>query len=325
MIGLYRVLSYVLLATAATLVAPAPLSAQQYPTKPVKIIVAFAPGGGNDFIARFIAQRLTTALGQQFIVENRPGAGGTVGVEAGIKSPPDGYTLTVISNSYTVNPSIYKIAFDPVADMTPVIQISQGPYVVVVHPSVPVKSIAELIAMAKSKPGQINYASSGSGSVGHLATELFLGMAGIKMTHIPYRGTGPALTDTIAGQTNLMFGSTAATLPHVKSGRLRALAVTTATRIPAEPEVPTVAEAGVPGYEVTLWHGLIGPKGLPPAIVQRINDEVRTILKLKETAELLQNDGVSPAGGTSSQFLATIKKEIDVWRQVVRDADVKVE
>jgi len=291
----------------------------------VKIIVAFAPGGDSDFIARFMAQRLTTALGQQFIVENKPGAGVTLGFEAGIRSPPDGYTLTLISNSYTVNPSIYKLRFDPIADMTPVVQISQGPYVVVVHPSVPVKSIAELITMARAKPGQINFASSGSGSVGHLATELFLSMAGIKMTHIPYRGTGPALTDTIAGQTNLLFGSTAATLPHVKSGRLRALAVTTATRIPAEPEVPTVAEAGVPGYEATLWHGLIGPKGLPSAIVQRINGEVTTVLKLNETAEQLQNDGVSPAGGTPEQFLATIKKEIDVWRQVVRDADVRVE
>jgi len=313
------------LAAVPIFFASSPIEAQPYPTKPVKIIVAFAPGGGNDFIARFMAQRLTTALGQQFIVENKPGAGGTLGFEAGIRSPPDGYTLTLISNSYTVNPSIYKLRFDPIADMTPVVQISQGPYVVVVHPSVPVKSIAELITMARAKPGQINFASSGSGSVGHLATELFLSMAGIKMTHIPYRGTGPALTDTIAGQTNLLFGSTAATLPHVKSGRLRALAVTTATRIPAEPEVPTVAEAGVPGYEATLWHGLIGPKGLPSAIVQRINGEVTTVLKLNETAEQLQNDGVSPAGGTPEQFLATIKKEIDVWRQVVRDADVRVE
>ena len=325
MLRLDASLSSAALVAVASIVASPPISGQPYPTKPVKIIVAFAPGGGNDFIARFMAQRLTTALGQQFIVENKPGAGGTVGFEAGIKSPPDGYTLTLISNSYTVNPSIYKLRFDPIADMTAVIQISQGPYVVVVHPSVPVKSIAELITMARAKPGQINFASSGAGSVGHLATELFLSMAGIKMTHIPYRGTGPAHSDTIAGQTNLLFGSTAVTLPHVKSGRLRALAVTTATRIPAEPEVPTVAEAGVPGYEATLWHGLIGPKGLPSPIVQRINGELTTVLKLNETGEQLQSDGVSPAGGTPEQFLATIKKEIDVWRQVVRDANVKVE
>ena len=325
MLRLVGALLCAVLAAVAMLASSSPTAAQPYPTKPVKIIVAFAPGGGNDFIARFIAQRLASALGQQFVVENKPGAGGTLGFEAGVKSLPDGYTLTLISNSYTVNPSIYKLRFDPVADMTPVIQISQGPYVVVVHPSVPVKSVAELIATAKAKPGQINFASSGSGSVGHLATELFLSMAGVKMTHIPYRGTGPALTDTIAGQTNVLFGSTAATLPHVKSGRLRALAVTTASRIPAEPEVPTVAEAGVPGYEVTLWHGLIGPRGLPPAAVQRINREITVILELKETAEQLQNDGVSPAGGTPEQFFATITREIDVWRKVVRDADVKVE
>ena len=319
------ILSCAVLTTAGALVTSAPTLAQQYPLKPVKIIVPFAPGGGNDFIARFVALRLTAALGQQFVVENKPGAGGSVGVEVGLKSPPDGYTLTLISNSYTVNPSLYKLQFDPVAEVAPVIQMSQGPYVVAVHPSLPVKSIAELMALAKSKPGQINFASSGTGSVGHLATELFISMAGIKMTHIPYRGTGPALTDTIAGQTNLVFGSTAATLPYVRSGRLRALAVTTPQRIPAEPDVPTVAEAGVPGYEVTLWHGLIGPKGLPPAIVQRLNGEVTTILKLKETAEQLQNDGVSPAGGTPEQFLATIKYEIDVWRKVVHDAGVKVE
>ena len=318
-------LSCAALAAAVALITASPATAQPYPAKPVKIIVAFAPGGGNDFIARFMAQRLTTSLGQQFIVENKPGAGGTVGFEAGIKSPPDGYTLTLISNSYTVNPSLYKLKFDPIADMSPVIQISQGPYVVVVNPSVPVKTIAELIAMAKAKPGEINFASSGSGSVTHLATELFLNKAGIKMTHIPYKGTAPALTDTIAGQTNLLFGSTAATLPHVKSGRLRALAVTTAARIPAEPEVPTVAEAGVPGYAVTLWHGLIGPKGLPSAIVERIHGEVTRLLKLKETAELLQNDGVSPAGGSPEQFRAAIATEIAVWQQVVREAGVKIE
>ena len=325
MTRLYATLSCAALAAVAILVASPPISAQQYPTKPVKIIVAFAPGGGNDFIARFMAQRLTTALGQQFIVENRPGAGGSIGFEAGVRSPPDGYTLTLISNSYTVNPSLYKLKFDPVTDITPVIQISQGPYIVVVHPSLPVKTIQELIALAKSKPGQINFASPGQGTITHLAGELFVSMAGIKGIHIPYKGTGPALTDTIAGQTNVLFGSTAATLPHVRSGRLRALAVTTAKRLPAEPDVPTVAESGVPGYEVILWHGLIGPKGLPRPIVERLNGEVTTVLKLRETAEQLQNDGVSPAGGAPEQFLATIKREIEVWRKVVTDVGVKVE
>jgi tripartite-type tricarboxylate transporter receptor subunit TctC len=309
----------------ATLLFSALAPALSYPAKPVRIVVPFAPGGGSDFIARFMAQRLTTALGQQVIVENKPGAGGILGIEAGIKSPPDGYTLTLIASSYTVNPSVYKINFDPVNDITPVIQISQGPLLVVVRPSLPVKTTKELIALAKSKPGQINFASSGQGSVIHLATELFDSMAGIKMNHIPYKGTGPALTDTIGGQTDIFFSSTATAMPHVQSGKLRAIAVTTAKRIAALPNVPTVAESGLPGYEVILWHGLIGPKGLPRPIVERINGEVTKALKLKETAEQLQNDGVAPAGGTPEQFAAQIKKEIAVWRKVATDAGVKAE
>ncbi|HEX9398189.1 MAG TPA: tripartite tricarboxylate transporter substrate binding protein, partial [Burkholderiales bacterium] len=258
----------------------------------MKIIVGFAPGGGNDFIARYIARKIAEPLGQQVLVENRPGAGGSVGVEAGIKAPPDGYTLTLISNSYAVNPSLYPLRFDPISDITPIIQISQGPYIVVVHPSLPVASIRELVAMARSEPGRINFASSGQGSVGHLSTELFASMAGFKLNHIPYKGTGPALTDTIGGQTNAMFGSTASTLPHVRSGRLRALAVTTPRRLPAEPEIPTVAESGVPGFETVLWHGLIGPRGLPREVVERMHREVSAVLRLRDTAEQLQNDGV---------------------------------
>jgi tripartite-type tricarboxylate transporter receptor subunit TctC len=302
-----------------------PARAQQYPTKPVRIIVPFAPGGGSDFIARFMAQRLTESLGSQVIVENKPGAGGVLGVEVGVKSPGDGYTLTLIASSYTVNPSIYKLHFDPVTDITPIIQMSQGPLLVVVSPGVPVKTIKELIALAKSKPGEVTFASSGQGSVIHLATELFDTMANIKMNHIPYKGTGPALTDTLAGQTNVFFSSTANAMPHVKAGKLRAIAVTTTKRIPALPDVPTIAESGVPGYDVVLWHGLIGPKGLPRAVVDRINGEVTKSLKLKETAEQLQNDGVAPAGGTPEQFAAQIRKEIGIWKKVAADAGVKAE
>ncbi len=310
---------------AAIILASVPALAQQYPAKPVKIVVAFPPGGGNDFVARFIAARLSASLGQQFVVENRPGAGGTIGVEIGLKAPPDGYTLTLISNSYTVNPSLYKLRFDPVADMTPVIQISQGPYVIVVHPSLPVRSLSELIRLAKEKPESINFASSGQGSVAHLATELFASMAGFKLNHVPYKGTGPALTDTIGGQTNALFGSVTTTLPHVRAGRLRALAVTTGRRLAAEPEIPTVAEAGVPGYEIVLWHGLIGPKGLPAPIVERLNAEVTKVLNLKDTADQLKNDGVSPAGGQPEQFREAIRREIETWRKVVSDAGVKAE
>jgi len=299
--------------------------AQAYPAKPVRIVVPFAPGGGSDFIARFMAQRLTEGLGKQVIVENKRGAGGVLGIEQGIKSPADGYTLTLIASSYTVNPSIYKLNFDPVADITPIIQMSQGPLLIVARPSLPVKSTQELIALAKSKPGQVNFASSGQGSVIHLATELFDSMAGIKMNHIPYKGTGPALTDTIGGQTDVFFSSTATAMPHVQSGKLRAIAVTTAKRIPALPNVPTVAESGLPGYEVVLWHGLIGPKGLPRPIVERINSEVTKTLGLKQTAEQLQSDGVAPAGGTPEQFLGQIRKEIEVWRKVAASAGVKAE
>jgi len=299
--------------------------AQQYPTKPVRIVVPFAPGGGSDFIARFMAQRLTVGLGQQVIVENKPGAGGMLGITQGQQAPADGYTLTLIASSYTVNPSIYKFTFDPVSDITPIIQLSQGPLLIVVRPSLPVKSTQELIAMAKAKPGQVNFASSGQGSVIHMATELFQSMAGIKMNHIPYKGTGPALTDTIGGQTDVFFSSTATAVPHVQSGKLRAIAVTTLKRIPALPNVPTVNESGVKGYDVVLWHGLIGPKGLPRPIVDRINAEAGKALKVKETADQLQNDGVAPAGGTPEQFAAQIKKEIGVWRKVAADAGVKAE
>jgi tripartite-type tricarboxylate transporter receptor subunit TctC len=307
------------------LLLPLCAAAQPYPSKPVRVIVPFAPGGGTDFIARFVAQRLASSLGQPFVVENRPGAGGSIGAEQGIRAAPDGYTLTVISNSYTVNPSLYKIKFDPVSDITALIQISQGPYLVVVHPSVPAQTLAELIALAKARPDALNFASSGTGSINHLATELFALMAGFKLNHVPYKGTGPALTDTIGGQTNATLGSTASTLPHVRSGRLRALAVTTSQRLAAEPSLPTVAEAGVPGYETVLWHGFIGPKGLAPAVVETIAGEVNKLLQLKDAADQLQNDGVAPAGGRPDQFLAVIQKEIEVWRKVVQDARVKVE
>ena len=313
------------LAAFVLALAALPALAQPYPSKPVRIVVPFAPGGGSDFIGRFIAQRLSASLGQQVIVENKPGAGGVLGIEQGLKAAADGYTLTLIASSYTVNPSVYKLSFDPVSDVTPIIQLSQGPLLVVVGAGVPVKTIMDLIGLAKAKPGALNFASSGQGSVIHLATELFDNMAGIRMNHVPYKGTGPALTDTISGQTQVFFSSTANAMPQVKAGRLRAIAVTTAQRIPALPDVPTMAEAGLRGYEVILWHGLIGPKGLQAAIVERINREATAVLQLKETAEKLQNDGVAPAGGSPAQFATQIGKEIGVWRKVAADAGIKAE
>jgi tripartite-type tricarboxylate transporter receptor subunit TctC len=305
--------------------AAAPAAAQQYPVKPIRFVAPFAPGGGTDFIARVAAQKLTEAVMQQVIVENRPGAGGTLGAEVGAKAAPDGYTFTVIAGSYAVNPGIYKLAFDPVNDITPVIQFSQGPLLVVVHPALPIKSMKDLIALARSKPDSLSYASSGQGSIVHLSTELFLYTAKIKAVHIPYKGTGPALTDTMAGHTQFLFGSMAVALPLVKQGRLRGIAVTTAKRAPALPDIPTIAESGVKGYDVVLWHGLVGPKGLPRPIVDRVNGEINKALKAKDMEEKLGADGVSAAGGTPEQFGAIIKRDIEVWRGVVQRAGVKAE
>jgi tripartite-type tricarboxylate transporter receptor subunit TctC len=310
---------------AAAAAAPLPALAQAWPSKPVTIIVPFAPGGGSDFIGRFIAQRLSTALGQPVLVDNRPGAGSLLGVEVASKAKPDGYTLALIATSYTVLPALYKMSFDPVADITPVIQISQGPMVLVANPNIPAKTTKELIEYAKKKPGGLNMASAGQGSITHLAGELFAVRAGIKVTHIPYKGTGPALTDTISGTADIFFTSTATALQHIAAGKLRAIAVTTTKRLPALPDVPTIAESGVPGYEAVLWHGLIGPKGMPKEVVERINAEVTKSLGLKETTETLQGDGVAPAGGSAAQFGAQIKKDIEIWGKVVKDAGVKVE
>jgi len=291
----------------------------------VKIVVPFTSGGNADVIGRFIAQQLTTALGQQFIVENRPGAGGLLGTEAGVKSPPDGYTLTIIGGAYAISPSIYKLRFDPVSDITPIIEILQTPLLMVVHPSMPVTTARDLIALAKANSGKLNFASGGQGSLTHIAAELFASMAEIKMIHVPYKGGGAAITDLVAGRTGLYFCQLAVALPYVRAGRLRAIAVTSSHRNAAVPDVPTVAESALPGYEVVNWLGLIGPKELPRPVVDRINGEVMTWLKLRETRERIQTDGSTPAGGTPEQFLARIKKEIEVWRRVVREAGVKPE
>ena len=311
-----------LLAFAA--IAPQAI-AQNYPTKAVRIIAPFAPGGGTDFIARVAATKLTETLGHSVIVDNRPGAGGTLGAEIGAKSPADGYTLTLVAGSYSVNPSLYKINFDPVNDITPIIQLSQGPFLVVVHPALPVKTIKDLITIGKQKPGGLIYASSGAGSIIHLATELFSDMAGVKMIHVPYKGTGPALTDTIAGQTQVLFSSIAVAMPQVRNNRLRAIAVTTPKRIDALPDVPTVNESGLKGYETVLWHGLIGPKNLPRLIVDRLNGDLNKILQNKDMQDKLAGDGVTAAGGTPEQFGGTIKRDIDTWRKVVQKAGVKAD
>jgi len=313
------------LAIVGAIVVSSPVSAQHYPSKPVKILVGFAAGGGTDLTARFIARELSSATGQQFIVENKPGAGGSIAFAAGAEAPPDGYTLTMISVAYAVNPSIYKVKFDPMADMTPIVQTAEGPLIIVANPKLPVRNVQELISLAKAKPGQLTYATPGQGGTSHLAAALFSSMAGIKLNHIPYKGGAPALTDTIAGQTDLCFNVVSGTLPQVKSGRLRAIAVTSAKRMPSEPDIPTVAESGVPGYEVNQWYGVIGPKGLPATIVARLNGELTKVLKTKEAADHLRNEGLVPASGTPDQFRALIGKDLQLWRKVVSDIGLKPE
>jgi tripartite-type tricarboxylate transporter receptor subunit TctC len=314
-------------ALSAAVLAAASLTvgAQTYPAKPVRVIVPFAPGGGSDFTGRLVAQKLTERLGTTFVVENRPGAGGNLGAELALKAPADGYTLLLISASYTVNPSVYKLSFDPIADITPVIQVSGGPYVVAVHPSVPANTLAEFVAYAKRQPEKLAYGTSGNGSIMHVASQYFADAAGIKVLHIPYKGTGPALQDTIGGQVQLIFGAIPATLPHVKAGRLRALAVTTSKRVSAAPELPTVAEVGYPGYEVTNWHGLIAPRGVPAEIVERLNREVNELIKGEEMKKSLAADGLEPAGGSPAHFAEILKVEAARWAKVVKQAGIKVE
>jgi len=313
------------LVVAAVLAPSAPISAQQYPTKPVRILVGFAAGGGTDLTARFIARELSSVMGQQFIVENKPGAGGSIAFAGGAEAPPDGYTLTMISVAYAVNPAVYKVKFDPMVDMTPIVQTAEGPLIIVANPKLPVRTVKELVALAKAKPGQLTYATPGQGGTSHLAAELLSSMAGIRMNHIPYKGGAPALTDTIAGQTDLCFNVVSSTLPNVRSGRLRAIAVTSAKRMPSEPDIPTVAESGVPGYEVNQWYGIIGPKGVPAPVVARLNGEVAKVLKTKEAADHLRNEGLVPASGTPEQFRTLIGNEIQLWRKVVADIGLKAE
>ncbi|MCE9642043.1 MAG: tripartite tricarboxylate transporter substrate binding protein [Betaproteobacteria bacterium] len=282
--------------------------------------------GGVSEAASGLLLRAAALLitGQQIVVENRAGAGSTLGYEFGMRAAPDGYTLTIITPSYSINPSLYPLKFDAATDYTPIIKLASGPYVVVVHPSLPVKNTRELIALAKARPGQIAYGSSGQGAIVHLTTELFLYMARVQMTHVPYKGGGVALTDVIAGQIQLVFATSQTGLPQAKAGRVRALAVTTPERIAAEPNLPTVAESGVPGYEVTNWHALIGPKGMPRAVVERLHAETAKILRQKDMEERMQSDGIAPAGGTPEQLHEHITKEIAQWRQVVTRAGIKI-
>jgi tripartite-type tricarboxylate transporter receptor subunit TctC len=296
-----------------------------YPNRPIKLVVAFAPGGGSDFIARLIAQKMGEKLGQPVIVENRPGAGGNLGAGIALKSPADGYTLLLAAASYTVNPALYKLTFDPIKDITPIAQLARGPFVVAVNPKLPAKDLKELVALAKKEPGKLSYATAGTGSITHIATEYFLDVTGTDILHVPYKGTSPALTATIADQTQVVFGTVASTLPFAKSGQVRALAVTTPKRLAALPDVPTVAEAGFPAYVVTNWHGIIGPKGIPRDVVAKLNKAVNDSLQGPGMETGLSSDGLTPAGGTPEEFGKLLAEETARWGALVKKRNIKVE
>jgi len=303
----------------------APASAQDYPTKPVKLIVPFPPGGSNDVVGRMIALQLGDRLGRQVIVDNRGGAGGIIGTEAASKAAPDGYTLLIISIAHAVSPWLYKLQYDPIKSFVPVSILASGPNVLVVHPSLGVHSVTELIALAKEKPGQLNYASAGIGSFQHLGGELFKLTAGIDMVHVPYKGGGPAMTDVLGGYTKIMFSSMVQTTPFVLNGQLRALGTSGARRNPALPDVPTIAEAGLPGYEATNWWGVVAPAGTPPEIVEKLHTEIAAVQESPKTKEQFAAQGADIVQMTSAEFGTFIEKEINKWERVVKEAGIKAE
>jgi tripartite-type tricarboxylate transporter receptor subunit TctC len=303
------------------------IQAQSYPARPVRLIVPFSPGGAADVPGRILADRLSASLGQQVVIENRPGAGSTIGAEAAAKAAPDGYTLFMISNTHFVSAALYKkLSYDSLNDYTPITQITSAPNVLIVHPSMPAKSVKELVALAKTRPGEINYASSGNGSTQHLTGALFCKMAGINMTHIPYRGSGPVTADLLAGQVQVGFPGIAGMLPHIKSGKLRALGVTSAKRSPELPDVPTIAEAGVKGYEMVAWFGIAAPKGLPRDIQTRLHGDLLKVLKSTDMQKSMRNVGQEVTfQDKPEQFYAFMKAEAAKWAKVVQDSGAKVE
>ena len=301
----------------------APASAQTYPAKAVRVVVPYSAGGGIDFMARLVSLRLQENLGQPFVVDNRPGAGGVVGSEVVATARPDGYTLLAVPISHAANTSLRKLSFDPVTGFAPIVYLASAPNVVLVHPSLPVRTIGEFTRLARRHPGELSYASSGNGSSTHLAAELLKMLAKVELLHVPYKGGGPALTDLIAGQVSMYIGSLPASLPHVRSGRLRGLAVTSAERVKALPDTPTVIEAGVRGYEYVGWYGLLAPAGTPTAVIERLNAAVNAILRQSAVADKLAATGAQPTGGTPAQFADHIKREIEKWALVVKHARMR--
>src|SRR4051812_35793049 len=298
-----------------------------YPAKAIRYVVPFPAGGPLDIVARAIGQDLNKAWGQPVIIDNRPGAGGNIGADAVAKSPADGYTILMGAvSTHAINPTLYsKIPYDPIKDFAPVTLITSVPNVLVVHPSVPVKTVSDLIALAKSKPGQLNFASGSTGSAGHLAGELFNSMAGVQMTHIPYKGAAPAVIDLIAGQVSLMFDNLASALPNMKAARVHAIAVTTLKRSPLVPDLPTISESGLRGFDVSTWFGIFAPAGTPPDIVNKLNTEVVRILHTAEMRERLATLGAEAVGNKPDEFLAFIKTEIPKYAKVIKASGAKAD
>ena len=316
-----------LLMSACLLGSGFSVCAQDYPRKPVRLIVPFAAGGGNDTVARAIAQQLSASLGQSVYVDNRAGAGGVVGAELAAKSPPDGYTMFLGGvGSHAVNPNLHaKLPYDPIRDFAPITLIASAPSVLVVHPSLPAGTIVEFAALARARPGKLNYASNGNGSSAQLAAVMYESMAGVEMVHVPYKGLAPALADLLSGEVQLMFSSMVAIVPHIKAGKLRALAVTGKKRSALLPEVPTIAESGLPGYEAGSWYGILAPAETPRDIVLLLNAEIVRALKQPEVRERLANEGAEAIGGTPEEFAAHIKAELARMGKVTVDARIRMD
>lgn len=320
---------FVALLMCVTLSAIAPAHAQTgagFPAKPVRLVIPYPPGGGTDTIGRPLAQRVGENLKQQMIVDNRGGAGGNIGMELVAKAPPDGYTLVLaLTAQLAVNPALYKkLPYDPVKDFEPISLLATGPYILIVHPSLPARSLKELIALARARPGQLSYASSGNGSGGHLAAALLEMMAGIKMLHVPYKGGGPALVDLLAGNVQVLFNTYATSKPHIDSGRVRALAVSTAKRLTGV-DIPTIAELGLPGYDAGVWYAVLAPAGTPRDIITKLNSEFVRGLASAEMKSLLAKAAIEPIGSTPEELAKFMKDEIAKWGKVVREAKVHVD
>jgi tripartite-type tricarboxylate transporter receptor subunit TctC len=303
--------------------AAAPVYSQQYPVKLVRVIVPFAPGGGSDITARQFSAKLSGLLGQQFIVDNRGGAGGIIGMELTAKAPPDGYTIMMMSGSFSASAATHKPAFDPINTIIPVAEFGITPFVLTIHPSVPVKTTKELIALGRAKPGDLTYASTGIGGMTHMATELFASMAKIKMVQVPYKSTGAAMADLLSGQVPIIVGSLLPVVPHLKTGKLRALGVTTAKRWYSLPDVPTIADT-LPGYDVVLWFGTMAPKGIPQPIMDRLNGAINDVLKMDDIKKNLEAEGMMATGGTPQAFGDRIRKDYERWVRVVKEANIVI-